>query len=152
MHCRSMAHQLLLEAENEPKARRPMAPTRPWFGVFFLVLLSQERKIILHPPSTIQSCLVMGSLAQVFAVPGRCSCCCCTVRQPRPSPSLRRSPLLAAAPPPQQICLLQICLGRIGVYPTYRLADRLGRSSALLSFGYDSQYFGISHIVVFVLC
>ena len=69
---------------------------------FFLVLLSQERKNILHPPNTIQSCLVMGSLAQVFAVPGRCSCCCCTVRQPRPSSSLRRSPLLAAAPPPSR--------------------------------------------------
>ena len=55
-------------------------------------------------------------------------------------------------PSPQQICLLQICLRRLDAYPTYRLADRLGRSSALLSFGYDSQYFGISHIVVFVLC
>ena len=28
----SMGPQLFLEAENEPKARRPMAPTRPWFG------------------------------------------------------------------------------------------------------------------------
>ena len=119
---------------------------------FFLVLLSQERKNILHPPTTIQRCVVMGSLAQVFAAPGQCSCCCCTVRQPRLSSSLRRSSLLAAAPPSQQIYLLSICLGRHGAYPTSRQADRLSRPLALLSFGYASQYFGISHTVVFVLC
>ena len=32
VHCRSMAHQPFLEAENESKAWWPMAPTRPWFG------------------------------------------------------------------------------------------------------------------------
>ena len=32
VHCRNMPPQLLLEAENEPKAWRPVAPTRPWLG------------------------------------------------------------------------------------------------------------------------
>ena len=72
-------------------------------GAVFLVLLSQERKNILHPPITIQLCLVMGSLAQVLAFPGRFFCCCCTARQLRPSSSIRRYPPLAPFLPPADL-------------------------------------------------
>ena len=69
-------------------------------GVFFGFVKSRERKNILHPPITIQLCLVTGSLAQVFAVPGQCFCCCGTVRQPHPSSSLRCHPPLWCRPSP----------------------------------------------------
>ena len=120
--------------------------------VFFLVLLSQERKKYTTSPKHNTELLGYGQLGPSFCSSGSvlllllyCSSTPPLLQLTAQSPPCRR-------PSPQQICLLQICLRRLDAYPTYRLADRLGRSSALLSFGYDSQYFGISHIVVFVLC
>jgi hypothetical protein len=94
---------------RQQKAKQDVNGERCMFYLarFVLVLLSQERENILHPPTTIQLYLVMGSLAQVAVDLGQCSCCCCTVPQPRPSslpPFLPPADLLTADPPRAPRC------------------------------------------------
>ena len=157
--CR-VAHRQKKNEDGTPRKVTPIEEMNQWadkladwaaWEVFFGFVKSREKKYTTSPKHNTEL-LGYGQLGPSFCSSGSvlllllyCSSTPPLLQLTAQFPPCRR-------PSPQQICLLQICLRRLDAYPTYRLADRLGRSSALLSFGYDSQYFGISHIVVFVLC
>jgi hypothetical protein len=77
VHCRSMAHQLLLEAENEPEAWRSLAPTRPWFGGLSVCLSVFNSRQAMPPPhknaSAIPASALRAPLSHSYRGGGRCA-------------------------------------------------------------------------------
>ena len=101
--------------------------------VFFGFVKSREKKYTTSPKHNTEL-LGYGQLGPSFCSSGSvlllllyCSSTPPLLQLTAQFPPCRR-------PSPQQICLLQICLGRLGAYPTYRLADRLGRSLGAVEF------------------